>query len=123
VQRPYGDVTFANAKFVVIVTGGYRGVSRALCESFAKSGATVVYADGDRDIARQVGTSGPIRSANVVQSRRWTVEYVGDGVRVASVSPGAVANKLVRASLEQQGGHGALRAFVAPFTLPNSTAS
>jgi len=62
VQRPYVDVTFANAKSVVIVTGGYRGIRRAPCERFVKSGAAVVCADGDRDIARRGRSARTVRS-------------------------------------------------------------
>lgn len=54
--------------------------------------------------ARQVPTYGPIKAANVHQARQWGVEYARDGIRVVSVSPGAIDTPLVRASLEAQGG-------------------
>lgn len=54
--------------------------------------------------ARQVPTYGPIKAANLHQARQWGVEYARDGIRVVSVSPGAIDTPLVRASLEAQGG-------------------
>ena len=58
--------------------------------------------------ARQVGVYGPIKAANVMQSRQWAVEYARHGIRVVSVSPGAIDTPMVRASLEEQGGEAAL---------------
>ena len=43
-----------------------------------------------------------------MQSRQWAVEYARDGIRVVSVSPGAIDTPLVRASLAAQGGAKAL---------------
>jgi NAD(P)-dependent dehydrogenase (short-subunit alcohol dehydrogenase family) len=54
--------------------------------------------------ARQVPAYGPIKAANLHQARQWGVEYARDGIRVVSVSPGAIDTPLVRASLEAQGG-------------------
>ncbi|MCP4782220.1 MAG: SDR family oxidoreductase [Fuerstiella sp.] len=58
--------------------------------------------------ARHVGAYGPIKAANMMQARQWAVEYARDGIRVVSVSPGAIDTPLVRASLAQQGGGAAL---------------
>lgn len=58
--------------------------------------------------ARQVPTYGPIKAANLHQARQWGVEYARDGIRVVSVSPGAIDTPLVRASLEAQGGEAEL---------------
>ncbi|MDG2222033.1 MAG: SDR family NAD(P)-dependent oxidoreductase [Rubripirellula sp.] len=58
--------------------------------------------------AREVGIYGPIKAANVMQARQWAVEYARDGIRVNSISPGAIDTPMVRASLEAQGGAGAL---------------
>ncbi|MEZ6063962.1 MAG: SDR family oxidoreductase [Planctomycetaceae bacterium] len=54
--------------------------------------------------ARQVAAYGPIKAANILQARQWGIEYARDGIRVVSVSPGAIDTPLVRASLEAQGG-------------------
>jgi NAD(P)-dependent dehydrogenase (short-subunit alcohol dehydrogenase family) len=39
---------------------------------------------------------------------QWGVEYARDGIRVVSISPGAIDTPLVRASLEAQGGEAQL---------------
>lgn len=57
---------------------------------------------------RQVPVYGPIKAANVLQAMQWGVEYARDGIRVVSVSPGAIDTPLVRASLEAQGGEAEL---------------
>ncbi len=54
--------------------------------------------------ARRVAAYGPIKAANLMQARQWGVEYARDGIRVVSVSPGAINTPLVQASLEEQGG-------------------
>ena len=58
--------------------------------------------------AREVGIYGPIKSANLMQTRQWAVEYARQGVRVVSVSPGAIDTPMVRATLAAQGGEEAL---------------
>ncbi len=58
--------------------------------------------------AREVGIYGPIKSANLMQTRQWAVEYARQGVRVVSVSPGAIDTPMVRATLAAQGGEDAL---------------
>ena len=54
--------------------------------------------------ARGVPIYGPIKAANILQAMQWGIEYARDGVRVVSVSPGAIDTPLVRASLDAQGG-------------------
>jgi len=58
--------------------------------------------------ARQVPVYGPIKAANLLQAMQWGIEYARDGVRVVSVSPGAIDTPLVRASFEAQGGESEL---------------
>ena len=58
--------------------------------------------------AREVGVYGPIKAANLMQARQWGIEYARHGLRVVSVSPGAIDTPMVRASLEAQGGGEAL---------------
>ena len=43
-----------------------------------------------------------------MQAVQWALDYALAGIRVVSVSPGAIDTPMVRASLEQQGGEGAL---------------
>jgi NAD(P)-dependent dehydrogenase (short-subunit alcohol dehydrogenase family) len=57
---------------------------------------------------RGVPVYGPIKAANVLQAMQWGIEYARDGVRVVSVSPGAIDTPLVRASLAAQGGEARL---------------
>lgn len=67
----------------------------------------IASAQGHRT-AREVGAYGPIKAANIMQARQWAVEYARDGVRVVSVSPGAIDTELMRANLEAQGGGAAI---------------
>lgn len=205
-SRPSGSVQYRNDGRVVIVTGGCNGIGRAIADQFAQSGATVVVADIDTQLAnslpnavhfrqvdvssedqcqeliawvvatfggldvlvnnaaiqppssyvrvedvdrtsyermlsinlsgylfmakhslkvmrqqqsgvvvnissgqghrtaRQVPVYGPIKAANILQAMQWGIEYAREGIRVVSVSPGAIDTPLVRASLEAQGG-------------------
>ncbi|MFO0941005.1 MAG: SDR family oxidoreductase [Pirellulales bacterium] len=69
------------------------------------SGVVVNMASGQAHrTARQVPCYGPIKAANLMQTMQWAVEYARQGIRVVSVSPGAINTPLVRASLEAQGG-------------------
>ncbi len=51
VGRPEGGVTFDNRGRVVLITGGARGIGRAVAEEFLLSGATVICADVDTQAA------------------------------------------------------------------------
>ncbi len=74
-----------------------------------KSGVIVNLSSGQgHRTARQVPVYGPIKAANILQAMQWGVEYAREGIRVVSVSPGAIDTPLVRASLEAQGGEAAL---------------
>lgn len=70
-----------------------------------QSGVLVNIASGQAHrTSRGVPVYGPIKAANVLQAMQWGVEYARDGIRVVSVSPGAINTPLVQAILEQQGG-------------------
>lgn len=70
-----------------------------------QSGVVVNISSGQgHRTARQVPVYGPIKAANILQAMQWGVEYAREGIRVVSVSPGAIDTPLVRASLEAQGG-------------------
>ena len=89
------------------------------------SGVVVNMASGQAHrTARGVCAYGPIKAANVLQARQWGVEYAREGIRVVSVSPGAVDTPLVRASLEAQGGEAQLanRHPVGPIGKPEEVA-
>ena len=69
------------------------------------SGVVVNIASGQAHrTARQVAAYGPVKSANLQQTRQWGVEYARHGIRVVSVSPGAINTPMVQATLRQQGG-------------------
>lgn len=69
------------------------------------SGVVVNIASGQAHrTTRGVPIYGPIKAANILQAMQWGVEYARDGIRVVSVSPGAIDTPLVRATLEAQGG-------------------
>ncbi len=70
-----------------------------------QSGVVVNIASGQgHRTARGVPIYGPIKAANLLQAMQWGIEYAREGVRVVSVSPGAIDTPLVRASLDAQGG-------------------
>lgn len=58
--------------------------------------------------ARDVPAYGPAKAANLLQAKQWACQYAREGIRVVSVSPGAIDTPLVRASLELQGGEAEL---------------
>jgi NAD(P)-dependent dehydrogenase (short-subunit alcohol dehydrogenase family) len=58
--------------------------------------------------AREVPAYGPSKAANVMQAKQWGVEFARQGIRVASISPGAIGTPLLKASLAAQGGESAL---------------
>jgi len=57
---------------------------------------------------RGVPVYGPLKAANLLQAKQWAIEYARDGIRVVSVSPGAIYTPLVDASLQAQGGEAEL---------------
>lgn len=74
-----------------------------------QSGVIINVASGQAHrTAREVGVYGPIKSANVMQARQWGIEYAREGIRVLSVSPGAINTPMIQASLAEQGGAAAL---------------
>lgn len=70
-----------------------------------RSGVVVNIASGQAHrTTRGVPVYGPIKAANILQAMQWGVEYAREGIRVVSVSPGAIDTPLVRATLQAQGG-------------------
>lgn len=98
-------------KMLEINIGGYNWVARAVLPVMLqqKSGVIVNLASAHaHDSSREVPGYGPTKAANRMQAVQWALEYARAGIRCVSVSPGAIDTPLVRASLEQQGGEGAL---------------
>lgn len=98
-------------KMLAINLTGYHLMAKSVLPTMIDqaSGVIVNLASGQAHrTARQVGAYGPIKAANVMQTRQWGIEYARNGIRVVSVSPGAIDTPLVRASLEEQGGGDAL---------------
>lgn len=74
-----------------------------------KSGAIVNLSSAQAHrTAREVPVYGPTKAANLLQAKQWAIEYAREGIRVVSISPGAIDTPLVRASLELQGGEAEL---------------
>jgi len=94
-------------RLVAINFSGYTFLAKYALQQMRQqqSGVVVNIASGQgHRTAREVGAYGPIKAANIMQARQWGVEYARDGIRVVSVSPGAIDTPMVRASLSKQGG-------------------
>lgn len=63
--RPKSTVTFDNAGRVVVVSGGAKGIGRAMCEGFHASGATVIALDVDEQAARELPQGVEFRRCDV----------------------------------------------------------
>lgn len=98
-------------KLISINFSGYTMMAKyALRQMRSQQSGVVINiasAQGHRT-AREVGTYGPIKAGNIMQARQWGVEYARDGIRVVSVSPGAIDTPLARASMAEQGGGAAV---------------
>lgn len=98
-------------RLVAVNFSGYTFMAKHALAEMKRQGSGVVIniasAQGHRT-AREVGAYGPIKAGNIMQARQWGVEYARDGIRVVSVSPGAIDTPLIRASLEAQGGGAAI---------------
>lgn len=94
-----------------INVGGYAQMAQAALKVMLQQRSGVIInissAQAHRT-ARQVPAYGPSKAANVMQAKQWGVEYARQGIRVASISPGAIATPLLMASLAAQGGEAAL---------------
>ena len=98
-------------RLVAVNFTGYTNLARHALAQMKRqqSGVVVNMASGQAHrSARQVPAYSPIKAGNLMQARQWGLEYARDGIRVVSVSPGAIDTPLVRASLAKQGGAAAL---------------
>jgi NAD(P)-dependent dehydrogenase (short-subunit alcohol dehydrogenase family) len=94
-------------RLVAVNFSGYTFLAKYALQQMLKqqSGVVVNIASGQgHRTATDVGTYGPIKAGNIMQARQWAIEYAREGIRVVSVSPGAIDTPLVRASLSKQGG-------------------
>lgn len=94
-------------RMLAVNLSGYTLLARQALKQMLRqqSGVIINLASGQAHrTARHVPAYGPIKAANLMQTRQWGVEYARQGIRVVSVSPGAIDTPLVRASLEAQGG-------------------
>lgn len=98
-------------QIVGVNLSGYTYLAKHALKQMKQQGAGVVVniASGQAHrTARGVPAYGPIKAANLMQTKQWGVEYARQGIRVVSVSPGAIDTPLVRASLAAQGGEAEL---------------
>ena len=95
------------AKMLGINFSGYTYMAKHSLKQMKEQGSGVVVniaSEQGHRTTRGVPVYGPLKAANILQARQWAVEYARDGIRVVSVSPGAIKTPLVDASLEAQGG-------------------
>lgn len=109
---PLDQLDSALAKRIVDVNFmGYTFMAKYAVRVMQQQGSGVIVNIGSGQghrTAREVPIYGPIKAATILQSMQWGIEYARQGIRVVSVSPGAIDTPLVRASLEAQGGGEAL---------------
>ncbi len=98
-------------RMVAVNFTGYSLLAKHALQQMLKqqSGVIVNIASGQgHRTARKVPAYGPIKAANLLQTRQWGVEYAREGIRVVSVSPGAINTPLVKSTLREQGGEAQL---------------
>jgi len=91
--------------------GGYNWPAKCCLPHMIKQQSGVIVNIASAHAAhssREVPGYGPTKAANRMQAIQWAIEYARNGVRALSISPGAIDTPMVRASLEMQGGEGAL---------------
>lgn len=94
-------------KMLAINFSGYHFMAKFALQQMKEQGSGVVVniaSEQGHRTTRGVSVYGPLKAANILQARQWAIEYARFGVRVVSVSPGAISTPLVDASLEAQGG-------------------
>lgn len=98
-------------KMLGINFSGYNFMAKFSLRQMKEQGSGVVVniaSEQGHRTTRGVPVYGPLKAANILQARQWAVEYARYGIRVVSVSPGAIYTPLVDASLEAQGGEAEL---------------
>lgn len=111
IQPPASYVSVAQlddelyAKMLAINFSGYTWMAAGALRQMAQQGSGVVIniaSEQGHRTTRGVPVYGPLKAANILQARQC--EYARDGIRVVSISPGAIQTPLVVDSLEAQGG-------------------
>lgn len=92
--RPIDDYSEALWQRMLDVNlSGYTYMAQHVLPWMRQQGSGVIVnmasAQGHRT-TRGVPAYGPIKAANIMQARQWGVEFARDGIRVVSVSPGAI---------------------------------
>jgi NAD(P)-dependent dehydrogenase (short-subunit alcohol dehydrogenase family) len=94
-------------RLIAVNLTGYANMARHALRVMLRQASGVIVnlasAQGHRT-AREVSAYGASKAGNLMQTMQWGVEYARQGIRVMSVSPGAIDTPLVRASLAEQGG-------------------
>lgn len=94
-------------RLIAVNLTGYTNMARHAVRAMLpqRSGVIVNLASAQGHCtAREVPAYSVSKAGNLMQTMQWGVEYARHGLRVVSVSPGAIDTPLVRASLELQGG-------------------
>lgn len=94
-------------QMVAVNFSGYSWLAKYAVQAMLEQqrGVIVNVASGQgHRTTRGVAAYGPIKAANLMQTRQWGVEYARHGIRVVSVSPGCIDTPMVRATLAEQGG-------------------
>jgi len=98
-------------RLIAVNLTGYANMARhALRVMLAQQSGVIVNLASQQGhrTAREVSAYGTSKAGNLMQTMQWGVEYARNGIRVVSVSPGAIDTPLVRASLAEQGGEAEL---------------
>ena len=94
-------------RMLAVNLSGYTFMAKYALRQMKKqqNGVVINMASGQgHRTARGVPVYGPVKAANILQAMQWGIEYAREGIRVVSISPGAIDTPLVRSSLAEQGG-------------------
>jgi len=98
-------------RMIAVNLSGYAYMARHVLRYMVQQRSGVIVniasAQGHRT-ARQVAAYGPSKAGNLMQTMQWGIEYARQGIRVVSVSPGAINTPMLKATLDAQGGGQAL---------------
>lgn len=104
------DDTLVN-RIIAVNLLGYRNMAKAVIPFMIEQSSGAIVNLGSvqgHQTARGVDPYGVTKAANIAQARQWAIEYARCGIRVNSISPGAIRTPLVSMTISQQGGELAL---------------